>query len=100
MHNHPTDLTDLVSFDFPKPAPFAVYGLGQKVEADTAEELIAKLAAIGIVQKGIVEQPTTRWKLKEILIGQPKFSGILGPMYDGPGSCRYETQDVYDVLSR
>ena len=100
MSNTPTSLTDLVDFDFPKPAPFAVYGIGAKIEADTAEELIAKLAKIGIVQTGIVEQPDTRWNLKSILIGQPKFAGLLGPMYDGPGCCRYETQEVYDILTQ
>ncbi len=100
MRNTPTNLTDLVTFDWPQPAPFTVYGLGQKIEADTAEELITKLAKIGIVQTGTVEQPNTRWALKEILIGQPKFAGLLGPMYDGPGCCRYETQEVYDILTQ
>ena len=101
MSNTPTNLTDLVTFDWPQPAAFEVYGLGQEIKADTAEELTAKLAAIGIVQTGTVKQPAgTRWKLKEILIGQPKFAGLLGPMYDGPGCCRYETQEVYDFLSQ
>lgn len=101
MSNAPTNLKDLVTFDFPKPAPFEVYGLGTNITADTAEELTAKLAAIGIVQRGTHKQPAgTRWKYREELIGQPKFTGILGPMYNGPGCCRYETQEVYDFLSQ
>lgn len=32
------------------------------------------------------------------LVGKPKFIGWLGPMWDG-GSLRYETQEVYDLMS-
>lgn len=32
------------------------------------------------------------------LDNQPKVDGYLGPMWDG-GVLRYETQDVYDMLS-
>ena len=33
------------------------------------------------------------------LDNQPMFKDFLGPMWDG-GILRYETQDVYDILSR
>lgn len=33
------------------------------------------------------------------LDNQPKVDGYLGPMWDGDG-LRYETQEVYDMLSR
>lgn len=33
------------------------------------------------------------------LDNQPRFKGWVGPMFDG-GMLRYETQDVYDMLSR
>ena len=33
------------------------------------------------------------------LDNQPTYKGWLGPMWDG-GHLRYETQEVYDVLSR
>lgn len=33
------------------------------------------------------------------LDNQPKVNGYLGPMWDGDG-IRYETQEVYDMLSR
>lgn len=33
------------------------------------------------------------------LCGKPKIDGYLGPMWDGD-KIRYETQEVYDLLSR
>ena len=33
------------------------------------------------------------------LDNQPEFDGFLGPMWDG-GMLRYETAEVYDMLSR
>ena len=33
------------------------------------------------------------------LDNQPMFEGFLGPMWDG-GCLRYETQEVYDMLSQ
>ena len=32
------------------------------------------------------------------LDNKPKYKGFLGPMWDG-GNFRYETQEVYDLLS-
>lgn len=43
---------------------------------------------------------------REELDDQPEFAGYLGPMWDGTrkngtiGVLRYETQEVYDMLSR
>lgn len=36
---------------------------------------------------------------REELDNLPKFEGFLGPMWDGD-RVRYETQEVYDALSR
>lgn len=33
------------------------------------------------------------------LDNQPEFEGFLGPMWDG-GMLRYETPEIYDILSR
>lgn len=33
------------------------------------------------------------------LDNRPKYEGFLGPMWDG-GDFRYETQEIYDMLSR
>ena len=33
------------------------------------------------------------------LDNRPKYKGFLGPMWDG-GDFRYETQEIYDLLSR
>lgn len=44
------------------------------------------------------------WVHREELDNKPKFDGYLGPMWNGTrGECgvlRYETQEVYDMLSR
>lgn len=38
-------------------------------------------------------------RLRKELVAQPRFSGLCGPMWDGD-AIRYETQSVYDSLSR
>lgn len=42
--------------------------------------------------------------LKQELQGQPRLKGLLGAMYDGMSNgkhvIRYETQEMYDILSR
>ena len=37
--------------------------------------------------------------LRQELIGQPKFSNLVGPMYGGQGVTRYENQSAYDTFS-
>lgn len=41
-----------------------------------------------------------RPSLRAELIGQPKFSGLNGPMYGGPGIVRYESNKAYEEFSR
>jgi len=41
-----------------------------------------------------------RSHIKEQLFLKPKFKQLCGPCYDGENSVRYETWDVYEILSR
>jgi len=59
----------------------------------TLRQLLKKFEKVGVCSG----QPHNTRKL---LIGQPILKGLLGPMYGGPGKVRYETQEVYDILSR
>lgn len=49
------------------------------------------------------EQLAGSIKLRECLVGQPRFSDLCGPMYDGEKNglpvVRYESQRVADMLS-
>ena len=63
----------------------------------SAEELIKALAAKGIKHTGQSDSNSQR---RVELHDQPKFDKLIGPMYDGAGKIRYETQETYDVLSR
>jgi hypothetical protein len=63
---------------------------------DTESDLISALAILGIKHTGV----QTNTRLCTELVGAPKFDKLIGPMYDGPGVCRYETQEVYDRMSR
>ena len=52
---------------------------------------------------GFTERYSQAKNSNELLINldledQPKVSGYVGPMLDG-GQLRYETQEVYDILS-
>ena len=42
----------------------------------------------------------TSTSLREELRGAPKFEGLCGPMYGGPGKIRYETWEAYKIYSR
>ncbi len=39
-------------------------------------------------------------ELRQEIQDKPRFSGLLGPMYDGPGVCRYEDRQTYAELSQ
>lgn len=75
----------------------------EAITADTPEEFISKMTAAGFEVKKVFTEADTKspnpiydfsW-----MIGCPDFKGILGPMND-MGTMRYETQEVYDTLSR
>lgn len=71
--------------------------VGKNVEMfNTVEELTNKYKQVGVVSGS--------W-LKKELQGQPKLEGLMGAMYDGVMNdgthvIRYETPEVYDILSR
>lgn len=48
--------------------------------------------------RGYVEPSENNYYNDSILIGAPRLRGYLGPMRDN-GRLRYETQEVYDILS-
>ena len=59
-----------------------------------AADLIPSMEAKGFKHTGFNSNPRQRAELQ----GQPKFLGVLGPMWDGD-SIRYEDQAAYDSLS-
>ena len=59
-------------------------------------ELVRVLIKMGIKQTGVTDNP----RLCPELQGQPTFSKLIGPMWDGPGMIRYETAEVYAILSQ
>jgi hypothetical protein len=79
------------------PLDYLVVGIdGKSKTFDKLDAMIKWLKSKGIKQKGVHKRPGTR----PILQGQPEFSGLLGPMYGGPATVRYESQEAYNILSR
>lgn len=88
------DLTE----DKPGSTKYVVSGLGNAVlKFGSAKELIKAMGQKGISQSGT---SGTKGPARAELHNQPKFSGLLGPMYDGPGKIRYETAKRYRELSQ
>lgn len=70
--------------------------VGKKVEIfEDIDELLANYEQVGTTEGD--------W-LKKELQGQPRLRGLIGAMYDGMKGekhvIRYETQEMYDLLSR
>ena len=59
------------------------------------EHFIAQMEARGYEHIGFNLNGHQRQELQ----GQPKFKGVLGPMWDGHGVIRYETPKAYERLS-
>lgn len=76
---------------------YHVYGLDKEMNFKSAEDLIKALAAKGIKHTGNSNSSPQR---RVELHNQPTFDKLIGPMFDGAGKIRYETQETYDVLSR
>ncbi len=78
------------------------YKLVQYVEGQfytvesTPENVFAAFEVRGYAASGAVENNPAR---RPELQGHPKFIGLNGPMWDGPGQIRYETPEAYRVLS-
>ena len=60
----------------------------------TGANVVEAMAVRGYKFAGGLDRPGIREELRH----QPKFSGVLGPMWDGDG-IRYESQEVYDQMS-
>ena len=70
---------------------------GQMIASEfTDDNLIEAMEVRGFVQTEINWSSAHRVELR----GKPIFKGLAGPMWDGPGSIRYEDWDSYQVLSR
>ncbi len=97
-------VNDVIVYDYfgegASPAvEYIVVGLGLAGGAlrfKSREKLIRGLADMDIRYTGDNKNPN----LKPMLRGQPKFDGLLGPMYGGPNLVRYETGAAYRELSR
>jgi hypothetical protein len=69
---------------------------GQLTTTDFAEQdVISEFAILGFVHTGATDNSNGYAELR----GAPKFSGVFGPAYGGPGIVRYETWDAYNRLS-
>lgn len=79
-----------------EPLP-TVYRVVRKVEGglDAKDYDRAELMQLGLTYEGEHANPQTRAELQ----GQPKFTELLGPMYDGPNVIRYEDEEAYNILS-
>lgn len=73
---------------------FVFKNAGNRMESFTVENVF-DFVPNGSYIKGYVEADGY---LRKEMIGLPRFSGWLGPMWDG-GAVRYETQEAYDDLS-
>ena len=66
----------------------------------TPQNVIAEMEVRGHVVNGCCDN----LRVRKELFGQPTFSGVLGPMWDGTDDfgnavIRYETQEAYNILS-
>lgn len=82
-------------FEVKKPATFRVVTRGPDGELrirdyDSAEDILKRHHQIGI------EDCSTNLDLR----GQPVFRGLIGPMPEGPDIVRYESPDVFEVLTK
>lgn len=59
------------------------------------ENIYAAFEVRGFLPTGKLSGPPLRPEIQ----GQPKFFGLNGPMYGGPGVVRYESVEAYAVLS-
>lgn len=70
----------------------------------TEENLQAAMEVRGYKVEGMQAQYKGGTQLREQLVGQPKFSGVAGPMWGGIGPdgepiIRYENWPAYERLS-
>jgi len=81
----------------PKAMNYMVVGLGGRtITFKDVDDLIKAMRDHGIRHTGYETGPHLRPELR----GQPTFDKLIGPMHGGGGKVRYETGEVYDILSR
>jgi hypothetical protein len=69
-----------------------------RLEVPASADLIAYMEARGFA---LIGYTSLGGPLREELRGQPRFHGVLGPMYGGPAcALRYECAKTYAELSR
>lgn len=91
------NLLQQVLASLPNSREFIVFGVHGVSGTFTSEnDFVDALAKQGFKRTG---SETGRHLCAE-LIGAPKFSNLIGPIYGGPGVCRYETGEVYERNSR
>ena len=59
-------------------------------------DFMNKMESLGFKRSGVNRNPAHRIELQNL----PTFSGLAGPMYDGPNKIRYETWETYEAMSR
>jgi len=67
---------------------------------ESSEELEHFLFCRGVKKTGEQEQHEGGTKLNPVLVGQPTFAGLIGPMTGNNGSIRYETAGAYERMSK
>lgn len=85
-----------ILMDMPEPVTFNIYGLNKPYSFDNRADLIKFMESKGFKHTGDNHTTTSRVELQ----GQPMFKNMAGPMHDGGGKVRYETWELYDMLSR
>lgn len=85
----------------PKSVTYKVVGIpgsatNNVMKFKDVDTMIRHLQKFDIRQTGY----NTNTRQRPELQGQPKFDKLMGPMYDGAGTVRYETSETYDMLSR
>ena len=91
------DLMSQILASMPNSKTYRVVGLDKTVLNFSSEaELVAFLATKNVKK---TSSASTYGGTRRIeLDGAPMFDKLIGPIYDGPGVCRYETQAVYNSL--
>lgn len=70
-------------------------GVGCEEIVGGVAEFVERMEINGFVFAGFEDSR----RLRPELFGQPRFKGLIGPMYGGPGAVRYENQAAYDRFS-
>ena len=72
-----------------------IFNLNGSYKFEHLFDFASKMASLGFKRSGINKNPAHRVELQNL----PTFSGLAGPMYDGPNKIRYETWEVYKAMS-